>query len=275
MNTFYLFFYHPKLKDLLLEEIKLKHPKLHLSFSNKEFVSMKGPDNYETQLIKKPVAFARRQATFIDKYNEIPLDGEYIRVGENQFWHFDTIITPVDTFSLTESEISDEVPARAYHKACQAFRLYKEEISAQDQIVEIGSAPGGISYYVLEKGAKLVSVDPALMDPIISEKFGDQFSHIKKSVFDVTRAQLPKHCDWLISDLNLNGDLNTNQSRRIMDFYKNIKGAFLTIKTPVINDLKKVDDWIKVFTADKKYEVSVCHLPSHRREIGMFIRPRK
>lgn len=276
MNAFYLFFYHPKLKDLLLEEIKLKHPELHLSFSNKEFVSMKGPKDYEAQLVSRPVVFARRQATFIDKYIQAPIEGEYATVGENQFWHFETIKTPIDTFSLEESEIcEEEVPARAYHKACQAFRLFDEVITANDQVVEIGSAPGGISYYVLEKGAKLVSVDPALMSPLIESKFGEQFSHIKKSVFDVTRAQLPKHCDWLISDLNLNGDLNTNQSRRIMDFYENIKGAFLTIKTPVTNDLKKVDEWIKVFTDDKKYEVSVCHLPSHRREIGMFIRPRR
>ncbi|WP_412473461.1 SAM-dependent methyltransferase [Halobacteriovorax sp. YZS-1-1] len=271
MNDFYLFFYHEKLKDLLLEEIKLKHPKLRLSFSNKEFISMKGPSSYEEQLTSNPLIFARRQAVFNEKSQEKPCAGEFVAVSENQFWSYRTISTSLDTFDIEEVELAQEVPARAYHKINQAFTLFNIELSSDDQVIEVGSAPGGISYYVLERGAKLVSIDPAKMDPIISEKFGNSFEHIKKSVFDITRTQLPKHCDWLISDLNLNGDLNTNQSRRIMDFYKDIKGGFLTIKTPVLSDLEKIDLWVKNFS--DKYDVTVFHLPSHRREIGFMIRP--
>ena len=273
MNDFYLFFYHPKLKDLLLEEIKLKHPRLKLSFSNKEFVSMKGPKVYSDELVKAPIVFARRQAVFVSKESCEPVAGEYTKVGGNQYWQYETIRTPCDTFDLTEIDICDEVPARAYHKACQAFRLFNIEISSDDQVVEIGSAPGGISYYVLDRGARLLSIDPASMDPIISNKFKNRFEHIKKSVFDVNREDLPRECHWLISDLNLDAGINVNQSFRIMEFFPSIKGAFLTIKTPVLSDLTKIDKWVSKFLG--KYEVNVFHLPSHRREIGLMIRPLK
>lgn len=271
MNEFYLFFYHPKLKDLLLEEIKLKHPELSLSFSNKDFVSMKGPKGHAQSLRDNPIIFSRRQARFLSKEQNRPSSGDFAMLNENQYWTYETIATDVDTFDIHELNIRQEVPARAYHKACQAFRLFDIKLGESDHIIEVGSAPGGISYYVLDQGATLTSIDPAKMDPILNEKFPNRFTHLQKSIFDISKDELPKHCDWVISDLNLDGGINVNQSLRIMDFYKDLKGAFLTIKTPVLSDLEKIEKWVSKF--EKKYDVTVCHLPSHRREIGLMIRP--
>ena len=257
---FYLFFIFPGYKNFLLEEIKLRHPKLTLSFSNKEFVSMKGPANYERNLKKKPILFTRRMGVFLDKSSQ-PEDF-CILVKEGEYWNYEKIETSIDTFDLKVKDKPENAPARAWHKIDEVCELFNWQICSGDNVIEIGSAPGGISYFVLEKGANLVCIDPAEMDAKLKK-----IKHIKQSIFEVKKNQLPKKCDWLISDLNLNGDLNISQCKRIADYYPQIKGGFITIKTPNLEDLKNFDHWSGIF---KKFQVQLFHLPSHKSEIGLF-----
>ena len=260
--SFYLFFYHPKLKELLLSELKIHHPELTLSFSNKEFISMKGPEKYSAKLRKRPLVFARRMAVFIDKSS---VDSEEsVKVGQ-EYWNYRTVKSLSDTFMLGVSKLPGNAPARAWHKIDEFIRQFNIELKEGESVIEIGSAPGGISYYLLEKKLKLTSIDPAFMDEKIKKY--PLFKHIKKSIFDVKREELPLSCDYLVSDLNLNGDLNTNQCKRIAKMYPRLKAGFLTIKTPNEDELKHFDKWIKCFMG---YKTVLIHLPSHRKEIGLY-----
>ncbi len=260
--SFYLFFIHPKLKDLLLSELEIYHPELKLSFSNKEFISMKGPENYSSRLRKRPVVFSRKMAIFSHK--SVAAEGESVSVGK-EHWVYKTIKTYSDTFDLSISDLPKDAPARAWHKVDEFVRHFKIDLLKNQNIIEIGSAPGGISFYLLKIGVQLVSIDPAQMNPLINTF--NNFKHIQKSVFDVTAEELPVQCDWLVSDLNLNGDLNTNQCKRLAKMYPNLKGGFITIKTPDQNELKKFDKWVKIFS---DYKTVLIHLPSHRKEIGLY-----
>lgn len=272
MISYFLFFYDRNIKDLLLEELKLYHPKLNLSFSNKSFLSMKGPEGYEKVLSSRPVVFSRRQAIFIGKVErEEEGDGLfYVKVKEGEFWKYKKIESPCDDFDLIEIDLPELAPARAYHKIREASLLHQLDFKSGDQAIEIGSAPGGISYYLLEKGLKLVSIDPANMSDRLFKVYGNNFQHLKKSIFDVERNELPHRCDWIISDLNLDGALNIKQSLRIMKLFPKLKGAFLTVKTPKNSDLMKFSQWKKEF--EEFGDVILNHLPSHRKEIGIIIK---
>lgn len=258
--SFYLFFIYPDLKDILLEELRRKHPKLRLSFSNKEVLSMKGPEHYDVHLRRHPLVFASRMALFKGK-SEVQ-DKYSVQMKENEYWHYHPIKTPSDTLDLGSVEKPEAAPSRAWHKIEEATRLFDWEIKKDEIVIEIGSAPGGISHFLIEKGVELYAVDPAEMDSSL-----EGFKHIKESVFDIDRRDLPTHCDWLISDLNLKGDLNIVQCRRIASYYANLKGGFLTIKTPKAFDVKHMKKWASEFSEFKTY---LFHLPSHRREIGLF-----
>jgi hypothetical protein len=270
MNEFYLFFYRYKYKDLILAELNLKYPEMKLSFSNREFLSMKGPAHVKHKLKDEPIIFSLRQGIFLGKSGE-DQGGNSLKVGE-QFWQYELIKSEVDLYKYVEKDISADVPARAYHKMEQAHSLFKLDIESGDYAIEMGSAPGGISYYLLHLGIKLCSIDPADMNENLFKNFPEHFKHIKKSIFDVERYEFPKKCDWLISDLNLPGDFNINQAKRIMDYYPNIKGVFLTIKVPNISELKKISKWLEIF---KSFEVNAVHLPAHRREFGLIIKNNK
>lgn len=260
MNSFYLFFIHPRLKDLLLEELKRKHPKLTLSFSNKEFLSMKGPDGYEKYLLKHPLIFAKRMGVFIEKIEHQTESS--IQLKDKEYWKYNLIKTPCDTYDINVSDLPKKAPARAWHKIQEACEHFDWKIEKDDVVIEIGSAPGGISHFLIEKGVRLTAIDPAAMD----KDLGD-FIHLKMSIFDVEKKHLPRNCDWLISDLNLNGDLNISQCKRIAKLYPNLKGGFITIKTPKDFDVKHMQKWADEF---KNFKTQLIHLPSHKREMGLF-----
>ncbi len=266
---FYLFFYDSNLKDLLLEELRLFFPELKLSFSNKEFISMKGDASYLQKLKERPLIYAKRMALFLEKKEDISENLSGVLVGE-QYWIYQTIDHPCDTFDLNEVPLPERAPSRAYHKMEQAVRLFGLKLETGQQVVEIGSAPGGISYYLMELGLKLTTIDPASFDEYVSSQYPELFCHVQKSIFDVSKRDLPSHCDWVVSDLNLAGELNTAQSLRIMKLFPKLKGAFLTVKTPKTSDVAKIGAWTNALRANYR-RVYVFHLPAHRREIGVLI----
>lgn len=266
--SFYLFFYDYSLKDLLLDELNIKYPELKLSFSNKEFLSMKGPKGLSPKLKKDPIIFSTRQAIFIDKSKEQNQRLLSVKVGK-EFWHYKVIEGGVDTFDFKEELVDFKVPARAYYKMQQAHKIFNLDINTDETVIEIGSAPGGISFYLLNLGCNVVCIDPAIMDQELLEKYQSKIKHIKKSIFDIIESELPKKCSWVISDLNLNGDLNINQSLKIIDLYPELKGAFLTIKTPSKEDIQSFSNWVRKL---KKFSFKFVHLPAHKREIGVILK---
>lgn len=270
MNKFYLFFFKQEVKQLLLDELEIKLPSLNLSFSNKSFISMKGDESIFETLKKINIIFATRIAIFTEKVSEEPEStSSSVKVSENQWWCYEKLNNHHDTLEYIQSELPAMAPARAYFKIKEAHEIFKLNIESSDSIIEIGSAPGGISYYLLELGVKLVSIDPAIMEAHLLEQYAKNFTHLKDSVFNIQSHHLPKTCDWVISDLNLDGDLNINQSAKIIKMYPNIKGAFITIKTPRSRDINRLSKWTIGFK--QKFKVNIINLPSHRREVGLIL----
>jgi len=268
--SFYLFFYKQDLKQHLLEELKFKFPSLSLSFSNKDFISMKGLESDLKKLQKTKLIYALRSGHFISK-NETPLEEfQNIKVGPNQFWSYEMIKNSYDFLDYKLPDLPPEIPARAYHKVSEAQSIMELGIEPGDNVVEIGSAPGGISYYLLDMDVNLTAIDPAKMDSDLLEKYPQKLTHLQNSIFDIEKRHLPRNIDWIISDLNLDGDLNINQSLKIMDFYPKLKGAFLTIKTPKPSDCRRIKGWEAFFRG--KYSIRVCNLPSHKKEIGFILK---
>lgn len=262
MESYYLFFPFTDLKDLLLAEIEFHHPELRLSFSNKHFLSFKGPKGYQNQLKENPVVFSSRMGLFISKSDT---DKENtVKVKEKEYWNYQIIKGILDTLEYNSPQLDSHAPARAWLKIAEAHELFKLNFRDSQQVIEIGSAPGGISYFLLNHGMKLFSIDPAKMNIEQCENF----EHLKKSIFDVKREELPKYCDWIVSDLNLKGSVNVAEVVRISEFYPQLKGGFLTIKTPTKEDLAFLKKWKIPFK--KRFSCQLFHLPSHRREIGLL-----
>lgn len=123
-----------------------------------------------------------------------------IFIGIHKFGHHKTLINNY----LDHQEIitKDNIPSRAYFKIADAITLAQIKIKESQTVLDIGSSPGGISYYFLKHGLKVIGIDAAEMHPsCICNK---NFTHLKIPLEKVKCDQLSKYLfDLIVIDINL------------------------------------------------------------------------
>lgn len=266
-HEFYLFFYHEGVKELLLQELATFFPDLKLSFSNKSFLSMKGPKEVEKRLEDRfSVTFSFLVGKFIEKSELENIDLlSSTEVKEGEFWHF-KVLNSMGQGAKETIEAPLDTPARAWLKTSDFERLQLGKFEEGHSILEIGAAPGGITTYLLNKGCTVCAIDPAQMDPSLKNNFSEKFTQIKKSTFDVMKIELPQKIEWIVFDLNLPGVLCIKELQRFLSYFPKAS-VFMTIKCPRKEEVSLISK-IKNLSFPK-HELSLFHLPSHKKEFGL------
>ncbi len=96
----------------------------------------------------------------------------------------------------TRMKRTSEAPSRAAMKLDEAIEWYGVSPGKGDLCVDLGSAPGGWTRRLLERGARVWSVDPANLAPDVAKQ--PKLKHFKESAF-----QFEPHepADWLFCDM--------------------------------------------------------------------------
>ena len=185
-------------------------------------------------------------------------------------------------------QLPDESPSRAWLKIEEAIAFVSSrypdlKVNKGEVAVEIGSAPGGACYSLLNRQLIVYGVDPCPPDRQHSSviKANKNFHEIKGTLQSVTRAQLPKQCQWLLCDANISPREALPKLLMILDHYKEfLKGFFYTCK---LNDefWKKEGDlliYLDELENRIKKEVTACEdviftqLTANRKEILCFVK---
>ncbi len=152
-----------------------------------------------------------------------------------------------------EIQMHPDAPSRAYLKLEEALLWSNAPILKDDVAVEIGSAPGGSTFALLNRGLKLVGIDPADMHPIFRRNFREQFKHIQRPVSSVLREELPDSVQWILLDMNVSPQFSLFAVDRLVTRMEDsLLGVLLTIK---LNDWKMASD--------------IPHMLEHIRAMGM------
>jgi 23S rRNA (cytidine2498-2'-O)-methyltransferase len=321
MKKFFIFLTNIDNEALLKEELKMKLPQLHLSFSTKGLVSFTTEDELTLEKIyKSDIIFTRRIMQFVQKMPILELKNNYqtlaqqfpkhnvqiyqlasveqtdlkehmplehreddddlefqrtlnlIRINAHEIWvatsnhHANYFPQNSATPNLV---LPDFAPSRAYLKLAEAFELFKPKLDAQDTFIEFGCAPGGASSHILERGHKLIGVDPAAMsDEFLQNKM---FHFIHKSVFDVTKEDLPYPINWVVVDMNLSPGQSINETLRVCAAHKSsIKGFIFTAKMPQVSAMKELKKFSDKFLKFGMKKILCAQLPTHRKEYCIY-----
>jgi 23S rRNA (cytidine2498-2'-O)-methyltransferase len=118
--------------------------------------------------------------------------------------------------------------SRAWLKMREAVLWSGFVLSEGERCVEIGSAPGGASQFLLSRGLDVIGIDPAVMDPVV---LGDpHFRHIRKRAKEVPRKEFVG-IEWLTSDVNLPPNYTLDAVGAIVKHAGvQLKGMLLTLK---------------------------------------------
>ena len=129
---------------------------------------------------------------------------------------------------LFPMDVPTDMVSRAWLKFEEAVRWSGLPVGCRTRCVDIGSSPGGASQVFLARGAEVLGVDPAEMDPKVLKYPG--FTHIRSRIGQVKRSLFRK-VRYAIADMNVApnftlGVLEELVSRRDND----IRGLLFTLK---------------------------------------------
>ncbi len=194
------------------------------------------------------------------------------RIGKNEYWlsihkNFEPLSkVPNASYML---ELPEESPSRAWLKIAEAIKRFNIDFKNQ-VVMEIGSAPGGASYRLLEDSKLVIGVDPGEMSDICMNH--DHFVHLKRPVQSIEKKDfIDTQVDWITVDLNLPAYFSVSETARVAKFFgSTLKGIVCTIKMPRPEGILEINRFIRELTDCGIVEHHVVQLESHKREILFF-----
>lgn len=292
---FYFVLTNPEAEDLLKEEIALSYPDLRFSYSRPGFLTFKADRE-----VKFSPIFCRVSGVCLGKFKQselkydrawvwkrdnalvIPAElqalsqktlfrpGEKVTlimmVGEDEFWvgQYTMKSTHFQTPGEVSSILQTEAPSRAYYKIAEAAEAFDLPFDHEEKVLELGSAPGGATQFLLDNDLRVYGVDPADMDPKIVKH--PKFRHYRMPFEHIVEDTFKQDIDWIISDVNLPPTVVMKEVVRLHDFMAP-RGLVITLKINESKHLRQL--WNYIDDVDKLgYErYALKYLPSHRQEV--------
>ncbi len=137
------------------------------------------------------------------KDGESQLVADVVIVDEQEWWvgyHEAHSLVSSWPGGFLQTPLPPDAVSRAYLKMHEAVLWSGFDIQEGQRCVEIGSAPGGASQFLLAQGLDVIGIDPAVMDPVVLAN--PHFRHVRMRSKEVPRREFIG-VDWLTSDVNL------------------------------------------------------------------------
>ncbi len=174
--------------------------------------------------------------------------------------------------------LPESAPSRAYLKLLDGFDFAEEELLPGRVAVEIGSAPGGAVWAMLERGLVVYGVDPGAMDPrieAIGRESPERFHHLSMPVGAVRDELLSPRVDYLLLDANLAPQVAFRSAVRLAAMRKStLRAMILTLK---MNDWRYLEN-LAAFTERARElgfdDIRARHLATNRQEVCFVARRR-
>ena len=144
---------------------------------------------------------------------------------------------------------------------------------AGDSALEIGSAPGGATYALLQRGLSVEGIDPGQMSQVCLDH--KKFIHHNVSIQDFRMFSLKNHINWLYVDMNLAPEASLREIERVVEnIMPSLKGVFLTLKMTKLELVKRVPMYLTLVEQMGLRVVMATQLDSHKQEFLIYTQPK-
>lgn len=131
---------------------------------------------------------------------------------------------------LLPLELPEHAVSRGYLKMSESLLWSGAPITAGDLCIDLGSAPGGAAQALLDRGLRVVGVDPAEIHPAVLAH--PKFMHARRRSKEVPR-RLYRDAHWVTTDINLPPKYTLDALEGILkDPAVHLRGLIFTLKLP-------------------------------------------
>lgn len=177
-------------------------------------------------------------------------------------------------------EMPAESPSRAWLKLEEAARFFGLEFSANDIVVELGCAPGGVVHALLQRAVSVIGVDPAKMAEVVmhhavkdrqfTPQHGPWFFHCRKPAALVSKRDLGQGVTWFMSDMNQAPDVVLRECSRFVKMAPSILGVLITLKLTEMNQVADKRLWLAALREMGFSQVRLQQLAVHHKEFALL-----
>ncbi len=155
--------------------------------------------------------------------------------------------------------------SRAYYKINEAIAWSRFPLRRGQQCLDLGSAPGGASQALLDRGLDVLGIDPAAMDSRVLAH--PRFRHLKMRGAGIKRRGLAGF-QWLISDMNVAPQFTLDAVQDIVTHPQvHVKGMLLTIKLLDWDLADQIPEYLNRVRSWGYRDVRARQLVGNRQEI--------
>jgi 23S rRNA (cytidine2498-2'-O)-methyltransferase len=162
-----------------------------------------------------------------------------------------------------------QAPSRAWAKLEELLAWSRADLRPRDVVLELGCAPGGATLVLLERGLRVVGVDP--QDMLLPDELPpDSFTHLRGPIEALQRDQLPDDVAWIVVDLSVAAPVALRALQRLVKRYRStLCGALLTLKLNEWSLVERAPDWLVHLEQMGLKPMGPAHLPSFRQEVAV------
>ena len=209
--------------------------------------------------------------------------GTVVELGPAEFWaglHRHAPFLSPDPAGDSGIVMPAESPSRAWLKLEEAVRFFDLNFTADDIVVELGCAPGGVVLALLQRGVPVIGVDPAKMAEIVlSSAIPERraapidrpwFYHCRKPAALASKRDLGQGVTWFMSDMNQSPQVVLKECARFCQMAPGIRGVLITLK---LTDLLQVADqaqWFASLVAMGFTTIRLQQLSVHHKEFALL-----
>jgi 23S rRNA (cytidine2498-2'-O)-methyltransferase len=207
---------------------------------------------------------------FLERLSPEPGDRVFdvILIDPEHWWlgvHLHSGTHSADPGGKPRIPLPTNAPSRAYLKLEEGIRWAGLKLEPGDRALEIGSAPGGASFALLERGLEVVGVDPAAMDPKVAAH--PRFRHAKKGVSELKPADLGGPIQWILLDMNVPPQIALEALERLWPWAgRETLGLLLTLKLNRWRIAAEIPAFLKRISSLGLARAEATQLPSNRQE---------
>lgn len=158
-------------------------------------------------------------------------------------------------------------PSRAWLKLHEALARFELEPKAGQRALEIGAAPGGAAFLLLERGVEVVGVDPNELDARVADH--PRFLHVRTPSTQLSPAQIAGPFQWLLVDVNVPPGTALRGALPFVEAHADqLQGVVFTLKLKQWTLVTELPDWLRrLQRAAPRLRFTAASLWSHGQEL--------